>query len=652
MNVKWSDGSEENLTDWSTDYLYVGTGTERKRCRVLYANSEKGGEQIGLLFKKDGAYTDVVKPDKYGILQAGETFTVIPFIYNDPENAETYASDGKTFTYQLQEPVILNLDQETTVSSPRNDDGWASFTADEEGSYVANGTYTYGYGSNTTNFYVYRKDSASGQYRYYSSSQKPTVQLSAGESILYRFDNSSNSVRRDIVTVSRKYPLTSIALSDGEGSIFDLNKYSGGSSLPEMFQMNFVYGEGETQTTETATLRSGYTSYEDDVMYYCAYGPYDENVYLYFLDKDGNIVNGPAVQGNVLPEAGSYPVRAVIKDPDPTIDGEDSLTQDAVLVLTEPEFKELSLKKSKAFAADYRKQDYFQYTAEEDGTYTFSLDGSNASQLRLNQYTFEDGKYTYVRSDWLYSYSNNSVSIEMENGKTYYITLENPYNSDTAKGGLKLTKIKNIDSVRISVDTDRIFAHKTLEGNPDFLTVSYTDTDGKNGAIRDWNTAYAQIDGSSYCVLSGKGSNTETIGIAFKYGDAWVNYSFESGFYGDAEYTLQAFRMNHSDEINTFASQNPGAAVEFKLSEAAAALLQWMNRWLSSLKGRRKTDGMPSLRLKMGGYFLDAGQYSNANLRVYRKSAPEDENADDRIWYTYVNDFWNRGSVTLKKGMN
>ena len=74
-----------------------------------------------------------------------------------------------------------------------------------------------------------------------------------------------------------------------------------------------------------------------------------------------------------------------------------------------------------------------------------------------------------------------------------------------------------------------------------------------------------------------------------------------------------------------------------------------MNRWLSSLK-ERKTDGMPSLRLKMEDTSLDAGQYSNANLRVYRKSAPEDENADDRIWYTYVNDFWNRGSVTLKKG--
>ena len=651
--VTWSDGTASTISRWNYTSMRPGADQTISSVRCLYSDYKKGEERIAVAFRDKTSGSYVNAPNYSSDLPLGKTYEVVPFIYDLPAKADDWTESAAEVGFTLGDGAPeLEAGEKTAVSAVASDYHVAVFTASEDSEYYVSAEW------NSSSLYpdVYlASEEDPGMYVRSDSSatQKPSFFLKEGEKAVIAVRNSNSTRQTAMMTVLKKYPLTGIALSDGEGSVFDLGFGDGYSKNPaELFQVNFVYGEGEAQTTETASLTNSNTEWDystgSNVRYYYAFGPYGERVNLYFTDEAGTRVNAPATEDGRLPAEGSYPVQASVDYTDP-ISGETvTYTADASLILSEPEFTELSLKKNRAFTVPYRGLDYFAYTPEEAGTYALSAAESSIWELRVSRFTKEDSSFLYEESDYLYREST-PVSFDLEADETYYFTVRNTSNSSTGKGTLKLTKIRDVTGVSLTVDPEAAFTISSLEGSAPYLTAAYTTEDGKSGSVTAWSTTYVQIGGSSYRVLYGSGDAAESIGVVYKLDGEYVDVPFQGtydGFYGSAEYTLQAFRLRHPEEIDAFAVQNPAAEAVFDLSAAAPEVQADKEVSFDSLSESEKWFTFTAE--ESGRYFLKAENPSGVNLYLYKKTKPDSD--ETRVWYGYENNSWYNTVCTLEKG--
>ncbi len=558
--VTWEDGTVTEISSWNySTYLQLGT-EDTEGHRICYAGGDKS-ERIGFAFRKDGQWVDVPGSDT---IPLGSTYDVVPFVYDLPEQMDKFADSaltGLTVTLGDSVPVLVQ-DEAGTISPASGRYGFAEFTASEGGEY---------YAVSSRNAYIRvftASESDPDLYNISEGSEKPVFTLGAGEKVLLAIYNDTSREYAYDVTVSRKYPLKSVILSDGEGTVFDVYYDNNADNIPSLFTAQFVYGEGETQTSEIVQLSDTYiASYSPNgtsVRCYRATGPYAESVYLCFVDGDGNDTNMPVATDSVLPPASTYTVCAYVPYTDPMTDESTVIrSENAQLLLEDPGFVDLSLDKVRTAAVYENHPGFFQYQAEEAGQYKVYLQEATEYNYRLSRFIVEENGYKFIGRTTMNS--NGAVSFDLAEGETVCFMLADYYGSVKGTAGLKLTKLKEMEEVTLRADPDKIFTYETISNYFNFVTADYITTDGTQGTISSWYSDYVVIDGVSYKVLVGSSSETEKVGVVFKYNGDYVDIPVSSDvIYGDAEYELQAFRYNYPGTIEDFAKVNP--AVSFNVS--------------------------------------------------------------------------------------
>ena len=565
-DVTWSDGDSSLIDSWNTTWAQMEPGAGS--VKVLRAGSLSGnGETVAVAFRSDGAYVNA--PDT-GSIPLGMTYDLVPFAFDDPGSAGSGsmpALEGLTFTLG-DDAGELTPDERTELWADENRYYVASFTAQEAGGYYAQAESAEG-DSRTVDVYT-----ADGEGKIYSQSQsgtKPSFSVNRNETVILAFRNDDDSRKAGYLTVSRKPVLERVSLTGGEGSVFDVKDEYYRSPAAGPLALSFVYGEGEEETAETISLSDAGVSYDyiDDTerYYYSASGPYGESVRIDFYDGSGNQVSAPVYNDGLFPEAGSYTARATVSYTDPQTGEQASMSSnEAQLTLSDSISTQFSLSEDRSYTLAIGEKAIFAYTAQKAGVYEVSIPGSNISEYQyLVAGLTQEGRYRRSKSGYIYNQESSSsagVSVNLEAGERLIFVLTNRYYDETGTGTIRLTSLRNIESVSLSADPDKAFDSDTLyRSRPSFLTASYSDDGGNSGVITDWTVTYITIDDNQYRVLEGSGEGTESIDVVFSQGGSCVDYPFEDSTLPCGEYTLQAFRRSALDEIDAFAAQNPDAAV-------------------------------------------------------------------------------------------
>ncbi|MBQ4176573.1 MAG: hypothetical protein II640_03800, partial [Lachnospiraceae bacterium] len=563
--VTWSDGSSSPVSVWNRRTVYLGGGTDP--VAVLYQDSvENNKEPLAVAFRENGSFIDAPDVDE---IPLGRTFDLVPFISDRPEDMESlsdHALEGLTFTLGTEMKELVP-GQSTQLWADGGCCHLASYTAVDDGEYFAEASGN----GRSLKVYVFTSDDEGVNYRCCASGESPSFFLKEGETVILAASNDFSTRMSCNMTLSEKLPLSGVTLYDSEGTVFDAGYDGDGGCLADRIRMNFVYGEGDDGISQTVSLTGGGTDYDENNVAFCyGYGPYGEYVSIFFLDDEGNRIDAPQMNGSYLPEAGTYPVMAVLNWTDTKTGEERELTSNAVFTLGVPAFTQLSLTKAASYNIPVDGRAFFSCTAQKAGRYSFSLPTSSIFRYRFGWFERTDeGRIRLIDNGWVDTNGDSSGSAyaDLEQGETVYLVLRSDEDGRSAKGSIQLTKIREIENAVLSVNQNRLYTFDTFTREPDFLEAVCTDEMGDSRTIREWGLDEVEIGDRQYTVMCGSDEGTEQIGVIFKEGDDYIDYPFTYRIPADTDYTLQAFRMSDPEGIDTFAAQSPDIELSFRGSE-------------------------------------------------------------------------------------